>query len=412
MEQFNVEVELVERDKLDDPGAAFDGFVCRAEDFSGIRYITVLYSEAFGDAMVDLCFENYYIKNIYWQDGPNTPLDKVGFVATEEDQNEAFETIRELLEKNEEASAVDRRNEEMRSQISGPKRMEVSLVRRNSPKQTKTMIVSRVFPPTGAFKYYCLSGRTRLSAGNYAAPINGINDNDWDITQISTFSGGRPYSSTVFFSNGDGRNQAWDSVFQFYNGMTESEKKVIENWDVPNTGSPLDDDDGWELGLGAGHYSGGYAGQNYYNRSPYTYTPPKADLRTAGDDIGAKIYREQAEKQAQYVGTSSALDICAYLDATDISEKKAEAETKQEAASAETPSKPWTKDTGSGRDGSTGGTRASGPCIDCGSLICKGCLKKDGISGTEPGTKADWRTPLPGHPHLQLCAEKDKPTVH
>lgn len=332
--------------------------------------------------MVDLCLEHYYITSIFWRSQPGAPVDDVGFGTSDEEQNEAFETIQELLTYEEDQEETeDNGSEEMRAKIPGPKRLEVELEQRASSTVKRHVLVTEIFPPTGEFKYWSMSGRIKVSTtGKFETFVTrGMNNNEWRIVKVDTFAGGYSHLKTVFYSSDLRQDEGWREVEKFYKALQPSEKKVIENWSPPGV-SALDDDED-EAYLYGGYGGGGYGGgSHYYNRTPSTYQPVVGFARVAGDEIGAKIYLEQMESLVQndedtyhYEGQT----IQEYLEIMEASEKKDEAEEEAEESSATSTS----TSEGSSGDSSTRGNGTGSPCVDCGSPSCPGCIDPYDIAG-------------------------------
>lgn len=327
--------------------------------------------------MVGLRLENYYIKSIFWRSRADAPVEAVGFGISEEEQNEAFETIQELLtyEEDQEEAEEDRR-EEMRTNVPGPKRMEVALEQRACRAVKRQVLVTEIFPPTQTFKYWSASGRIKVNnTGKFESFITrGMSSKEWKLVKVETFAGGGGPQKIVFYNNTVRQDEGWRSVEKFYGALRTPEKKVIENWFQSNA-SALDDEDEEYL---YGSYGGGV---HYPQRAPHTYQPPVGFVRVSGDEIGAQIYLKQMEEIVQggegtYLYEGQTLQ--EYLEIAEASEKKGEA-GEEEASSA------TTEETGAFEEnGEDSGVRRSGAdptCVNCGSPSCPGCLNPYGVAG-------------------------------
>lgn len=359
--------------------------------------------------MVDLCLEHYYITSIFWRSQPGAPVDDVGFGTSDEEQNEAFETIQELLTYEEdEEETEDNGSEEMRAKVPGPKRMEVELEQKGSPTVKRHVVVTEIFPPTGQFKYWSMSGRLKVSTtGKFESFMTrGMNSHEWKIAKVDTYAGGYSHLKTVFYSSDLRQDEAWRDIEKFYKPMHMAEKKVIENW--TSTALNVLDDDEDEAYLYGGYGGGGYHGTHYYNRTPSAYQPVVGFARVAGDEIGAKIYLEQMESLVQNDEDTYHYDgqtLQEYLEIMEASEKKETAEEEAEQSSAATgETSTGATSEGGGGTGSARGNGASASCSDCGSPVCEGCIEGHGIAGD-----GAWQN-APGY--LQLSAGGRKPTIH
>lgn len=330
----------------------------------------------------------------------------MGFGTGDEEQNEAYETLEQLLGVPEEEPEEVGREEAMKASIAGPKRIEVDVIQSHSPQIKRRIVVTDVMPPEGEFRHYSLSGRIKVcTTGKYETKIStGMSDQNWKITRVETYAGGYSHLSTVLYNEGTRQEEAWKRVYDFYHKLQPAEKRVIENWDTGAASSVLDDDED-DLYAGYAGYPGyGHGGGHYYQRTPQAYKPIVADVRVCGDEIGAKLYREQAEKEVQQPDEVQGIDIRAYLDAQDLREKKEEAGAEAEEAPAT--STPATTDISKGDsgNGSAGRGRPSAPCSVCGSPICMGCLERHNVPG-----EGGWEN-VPGY--VNLSREKGKPTIH
>ncbi len=249
------------------------------------RYLTVLYAERLGDHMMDLNLDNYYVLSLIWY-ASNTDhiLDTAKFGINQESQNEAFEAIEIILEQ--EGCNVIRKPKEPQKLVS-PKRMEIVVEEYGGSHDKKRLVVTKAMLPDGHFSTYTVQGR------EWTADPNGLSDKIITVhsylhrvKKIETFDGNGKCKSkyyTVTVST-----QGWHQVGSFYKSLTDVERKVLEKWKPgpASAYSDLDDDndfDSWPYSTD-------------YNVCPSIYKPPVASFRVSGDEIGAKLYLEQAER--------------------------------------------------------------------------------------------------------------------
>lgn len=370
----NLEVELVARDELDKPGAEFTGYVFGVDPDR--RIIRLGYSGRFGDGLADIIIDNYYIVGLWWQPHPMAPLDDAKFSTDKEEQNEAFELIGELLgydqdlsedDSEEDHPPAERRETEM-SMIAGPKRLEVELAQKKSPQIKRDVVVTSCFPPSGTFKTFTLSGRTKISYSTRIDDVITTFDNTlWEITAIRTYMGGCAVISTSY-PHRDSQAQigAWEKVTAFYEKLHDSEKTVIRNWrKVGGTTLYPDDDDIYNYGE-YGHWT---------NRTPSAYKPPVGVYRVAGDEVGAKIFLEQAQRDVQRPEAEREKSLKELL-----AEKKVDAREKTPAP-AEVSASVSTSTQATSRKPHSDAGRSSAICGMCGSLTCEGCTEEDFMLG-------------------------------
>lgn len=364
-DEYNTEVELVSRERVAESGASFTGFVHRTQLINDSKYITLTYCLALGTCMADLNMDNYFINAIMWQPREDSPLDRVVFEHNQEDQNEAYETLTELLEMEERA---DDHEEETMTTTAGPKRMEVDLKQINSPTVVRKVVVTTIMEPKEHFKSYMLGGRLYKACGTLEKFKSSAMGSDmWMISEIREYQGGFNNPSTTYYGNSgvESREYAWKKVANFLETLQPTELGVINNWHCK--GNLVVEDDELDMyGYGAAHYT--QRVPSAYRASSYSaYKPPVAMLRTSGDDIGELLHHDTCELEVSRPDVEREMDILEYL------EKKDEAETddKPEAeisASIETGAK------ASGSEGSSDGSDDSSIVFcDCGSNYCTVC---------------------------------------
>lgn len=321
-EDTNPEVALVPRDKSGNSDCVFWGVVRNAsrDGYTGVRYLTITDCDYLSiDSLVDICLESYYILEIRWRTIPKAAQDVVRFGTTREQQNEAFETLEEIVQHEASRSPAPRRQEpeKMSSKVKGPKRIEIELTNKVRPHEKKRVVVTHCMAPGKNFSYYTACGRPRGYQDTVCAHIEkGYNSEDWDITKIQNYkTNGKTYHLRMF--GGANQKEAWEKVYEFYKGLSYEEKKAIRDWE----NSEEDDYDNWYDYAWGGGAAGGYPPYS----TPYYYQPARAVVRVAGDEVGAQIYLKQQEKEVQRPEDERNRDIREFLDAGGDSQKKEEA---------------------------------------------------------------------------------------
>lgn len=319
----------------------------------------IVYSEL-GDSRALLALENYYILSISMM----SSADQAEYSTDEEEQNEAFETIRELLYDLDEPPEEEAEEDTMSAYTPGPRRLELTLERAGS-NHRRQFVVVKAFPPSNTIKDYGLVGRYRGVDGNLEyACTGGISSAVWNIVKIQEFRSNT--SSSVITHHGTDKHRqskAWRKVVEFYDKMSSGESKVIEKWD----------EDEPDTHYVYGNYNP-YQG-SYYSRTPEAYKPLIGEVRVAGDEIGAKIYLEQAEAAVKLDQELQGRTIQEYLEEVDSRQKKS-----PEAPPAQATGKSRTNTgTTPAQDSQSGGSRVrnSSTCSNCGSPACSGCLDCD-----------------------------------
>lgn len=267
--------------------------------------------------------ENYFVLGIRWSPGPEQPLDDVGFAHDEEEQNEAFETLQQLLDMEE--REPEENEEDPMTSVAGPKRMELEMRQTHSPSVTRKMVVTSVVGPRGSFKSYISHGRLYKDNGELDKFITtAMNSDLWRITAIKVYPGGisSPVTSHYGQYSLSAINDPWEKASTYLEGLQPSELAVIKNWHPPL----IEDDEDDIYGYGA-HYTnrvpGHYQHQGAYSHITHTYKPPVGMLRTSGDDIGALIHKETCELISELPDDDREMSILEYL------EKKDEAGTEE-----------------------------------------------------------------------------------
>lgn len=318
--------------------------------------------------MVDLPLDRFFIEAMVRSPegrGP-TPFDVVEFKRSDEEQNEAIETLKEFLASEEED---EEESEDSMSTIVGPKRIEVEITRKTGvDRRTRCFVVTHVSHPQAHFKSYSLRGREwRNSDGkleNYVS-VNMTSELYW-LEKITSYHGGQSRSASRLYGKSEGlQREAWERLAEFWDKMQPAEQKVVDNWHPPAQKQTDDDEDDASL------YS--YSGYNPYNHVPYTYRPPVGFFRVRGDDLGPEILREQKEAEAALSEEERTIDIRAYLEIKEKAEKKAEAGDAGDEAPA------GNRQVASPHSQGSGGRRhgASPACLSCGSPVCTACPGSD-----------------------------------
>jgi hypothetical protein len=204
---------------VDDPSAGFAGFVHRTQIILGKRYITLTYSIELGNCMADLNMENYFITAIKWQPHEGAPLDRVGFGHDQEEQNEAIETLIDLLGMEERAEDHE---EEAMVTMSGPKRMEVELKQISTPTVVRKLVVTTILPPKEHFKNYSVGGRLYKDGGSLEKfRTQSMSSDMWQIAEIREYPGGFSSPATTYYGTHsiERRDAAWEKIVTFLEGL-------------------------------------------------------------------------------------------------------------------------------------------------------------------------------------------------
>jgi hypothetical protein len=304
--------------------------------------------------------ESYYITQVWWQSQEGAPVDVVGFGRQQEEQNEAFETLQDLL--NMEERDDDHEEEEMTN--AGPKRMEIEIKQRTSPVVVRNIAVISVLAPSGNFKNYSINGRQYKTGGSLESFVSqGMSSDTWKITKISRYPGGHSPPSTTHYQDFAIARQdaAWEQVYSWFETMKPAEINVIKTWSCKvNPGNFVDDDEDDMYGYG-GHYTQRVP-HAYQHTSNYSYKPPVAMLRTANDEVGALLHQDTIELDEARPVAEKEMEIEAFL------EKKDEAETEEEP----------TAEVSAVVDAASGGSSADSAdssvvFCDCNSPSCNTC---------------------------------------
>lgn len=322
-----------------------------------------MYSAKFGDCMADLCAEAYYVTEVRWRATAESPLEIVGFGTEEEEQNEAYETLQELLS----MEGRDDEAEEMTS--AGPRRIEVELKQSHTPSVARTVVVTQLVRPKGHFRDYTLAGRIYKSCGSLENfKSTGMNSNLWKITQIKEYPGGFSAPTTTHYAQFslDRMDVPWEKVANFMESLKPAELKVIEKWSCVGSGSDDDDDEMDMYGYGVHHTQ---RVPYHYQGSSYTPPPPPvAMFRTRGDEVGALLHKETVELEAERPAEEREMCILEYLEKKDEAEEEEKPEAEISASIKASDSKP-SGDAGLRVIGH-GGINAF---CDCGSGSCPTC---------------------------------------
>lgn len=229
--------------------------------------------------------DDYFLVTIAWKPVAMAPLDRVSIDTNQEAQSEGYEVVCHILEQAgiEEEFQWEDEEPKMKGVRRGPKRLEVTLVGRQNPQNSITLVVVEYMPPKGPFKYHTIKGRTWIEATKrLESTVQTYNtDAYWCSQVVKHFSPGQSTSSFHNISD----TQSWARVKEFYDKMQVSELNVVRHWKYHHDG-----EDEWPaMQQHHGHAS--------HYRNPYQ--PAIVFFRVAGDEVGKKAYLVQAEKQVQ-----------------------------------------------------------------------------------------------------------------
>lgn len=285
--------------------ASFTGVISGIKNTGSEKYIDLEDSERFAYCKVSLNLKFYFIEKILCFSKSKDALitDQLYFTNDAVSQDEALDTLIDLLEVEENILNTDTEEEKssVQSNIPGPKRVEIELISHKGAKEDLHLLVTTVIPPNDSFKYYTVGGRSKEKGETYFKSVirNGINSDSWFVKKIGLFEGGctsviREYP----IDSSHEQEKAWRSLLDFFNKMHSAEKKYLMQWNLPpleiyskketpNTPNKKQPDY-WD------EYAD-YYGKNYY--SPKIYEPMVADFRVRGDAIGKEIYSKIIENR-------------------------------------------------------------------------------------------------------------------
>ncbi len=379
-EGYSTEVELVQRDELEKSGAKFTGFVTRVEQtFDGIKFITLLCVYELGGAMVDLNLDHYYITGIWWRtsEDEDSPIDAVGFSHGDEEQNEAFETIQELLKVEEGNDQVAGRAEEMILLKGSPRRMEIELTMLKSPTVKRNIAVLKVDSPRGNFEHFSVKGRAWKATGELEKNTTNIMNSDiWFISKSMQYRGGNGQPTTTYYNDRNPIRQkvAWEKLVTFMEHMQPAELRVLEKWEPA---VPDEDDESYLYGGASSHYTARVP--SHYQQKPYV--PPKpvvAMFRVSGDDLGKLIHLDTCEVEVARPLDERCLSLEEYV------QKKGDAGTEDEQGDTEVSAQVGSNSTEDQKSSANSepdasdaasGTASAGNYCDCNSPVC--CICND-----------------------------------
>jgi len=390
-----VEADLVLRTRLECLEAKFSGQIHRAENSSGNKRVTVetrgLTELGNSGTISSLNLKNYYITNIWWRYDGEATTDTMVFSHGEEEQNEAFETILELLGDEFEEEEIGS-GEEMIAINGQPRRIEVLLTMISSPTVGRKVLVLDVMNTFGPRNLKTLSGRTWKPDGTLEKfKSSGMNDAVWCIKELRRFKAeqSRPVITHIGFADTSRQIKAWEDLVAFTRSLNSFERSVLENW------MPADDDDGDEGSLyGQGtHWTKRYP-QHDENPNITTTKPQPAMFRVSGDNLGKIIHLSTAEKEVSRPTDERQLPLKEYL------EKKAEAGSATSEVGVEVSATVGVGVVENGVDkvdtpGTDTGTSDAGDNnvsplsrCDCGSPICTVCFaESSAVDALLPGHK-------------------------
>lgn len=244
--------------------------------------------------MQDLNLEDFYVTKLSWSLGtPTQVLDVTSFDKSLESQNDAFQTIKEMM-------ACESTNlkdmEKDKGMIIDPKRIEVGLRRiettpisvygKSAIADAKNVVVVGYFISTKD-KKPVIECRTLFNISKIISKNSQIFESkDWWICKIETHFSSN--TSCIRHFNKCTQSEAWRKVEKFIKDMTKEEIEALHSW-APFSKDYYDKD--WDTG---------YENSTYYQNLPSTYNPPVAEYRVWGDDVGVKIHLEQIELLAKH----------------------------------------------------------------------------------------------------------------
>lgn len=220
------------------------------------------------------------------------PLDTVGVETAPEAQNDGYEVICHILEQaGIKEQSHEKEPETMKTRI-GPKRLEVKLVQRMSPKRSVDVVIVEYYPPKTPFKYHTLKGRPwNPTSKKLETTVQAYHSDHWWISTVVKHTS--PGSSTSSF-HGEQDSQCWERVEEFLKKMQPSEINVLRHLKWQQRKDDEEDDDiGRWSSCGRNHMGG--VPSHYRN----PYEPSTVFFRVSGDEIGKKAFLVQAEKQVK-----------------------------------------------------------------------------------------------------------------
>ncbi len=285
-----------------------------------------------------------------------------------EEQEGAFQEIEEFLEEEDVHIPIKEVETSVRchslATIEGPKRLEVCAIR-NANEQKVHVVVTSIIPPQGRFTSRTLNSREWLydygkgpctigSAGSrdQISRLSGINTVLWEdrvtIKWVKALLGERhdhAYEVDYYEATADDQAKAWASIDRQWGKFEPYEKRDVGEWDWPKqipaktgTASP-----GRQSGTTYHHPAA--RSSHWTNRMPGQSANSKTTFfRVCGDEVGATLYRQQANTFTKKAPT---LDELVLLLADGIAEE--------------------------GEGESTGGSEAQSTFCDCGSAYCEVC---------------------------------------
>ena len=326
-----------------------------------------------------LNLNNYWIKSITmtpsvgWGDTEET------FRETQEDQNEAFETLLLCVKEVEEESSLEDTGieEGKEMETSGPKRIELTLVKKtlvyNTAGVVEKIVLTSLLGPSQNINYYTAVGRRWLSGVSLTSHMSHFSSSHHWIKEIVFYKGGSKGSVATVYFNERNQDQAWSQLDGMYKNIKLAELTVVRTWDPFNKSylgntpySTYDDDDLSDI------YN-----NHYTQRTPYHYQAPTGYFRVAGDSVGAELFRTQESaktKGPQTLEELVALEKNLRDKAIEEARKAADQKAAEEAQKKEQPSK-TSEQSGTNPSGkvpnSTPETVAQ--YCDCGHPGCEDC---------------------------------------
>jgi hypothetical protein len=299
-DKAQLEVCVVSRDEADQVEAEYWATVVRAYLVEGVPYLQVLEQINYATVQCDLSMENYLIRAVLLGEVDGSGPVHEPYSTSREDQNDAFETIKKLLEEEADFRKMEEEKEEKAGPtlIAGPKRLEILFQAWTLGHEQVRYVVTSFTGHTGHHKYCSVVGRKWEKHPSILAKTqSSVHSNTHSIKQIFVYAGGVTGAATVE-SIGvvkEEQDRGWKIVEREYLKMMQAELNVVKRWDVAS-------------GLGTDEEDEMFGEASYWNRTPYAYRPvppPIAYFRVAGDEIGVTIHREQ-QKKMELVGKEEA----------------------------------------------------------------------------------------------------------
>ncbi len=381
----SLEVSFVQKTRLAQTDAVFFAKVIGATSAKGKRRLIVEHENS---STEHISLDRYFLLSIVWRPGKLAPLDSVKVETSAEEQNEGYEVCCHILEQAGILEICDKEESEVGAIRKGPKRVEVVLVNKSSPKIKITMVVLECWAPSGPFKHFTIKGREWISSSKLLkTPLQTYHSSDWWISQVDKYSVPGKTSSSF---HGEPDLTSWKRVRDFLGKMEPSEVNVVRHFE----GCSDDRTGKADYSVNCGGFGRRRGIPDYY-RNPYQEAAP-VFFRVAGDEIGKKTFLIQAEKQVKKQNSNSSSEFPTLKAFLENAEKKVEAgdvsETREISSAVLVSSRKSPKGgVGDSRDGPICGSRDSLPdyapeldCMDGGEGFDFGAVQSTGQMDNRP----------------------------